>query len=65
MQVVDSEIHIGPEGVLAEFLGEGGEKKAVTVSVPDPRLAQFRTENRWALFLELPQRRSLCGRPWH
>jgi uncharacterized protein DUF6894 len=38
MQVLDTAIHTGPE-VLVEFLGEGGEKIAVTMVLPDPQLA--------------------------
>src|SRR5215212_7015918 len=39
MQVLDTAIHTGPEDVLVEFLGEGGEKIAVTMILPDPQLA--------------------------
>ncbi|MGX8008976.1 DUF6894 family protein [Mesorhizobium sp. ORM8.1] len=38
MQVLDTAIHTGPEDVLVEFLGEGGEKIAVTMILSDSRL---------------------------
>jgi hypothetical protein len=38
MQVLGTEIHVGPEGTVVEFLGEGGEKIAVTMAISDPRL---------------------------
>jgi hypothetical protein len=39
MQVLDTAIHARADGVLVEFIGEGGEKIAVTMAVPDPRLS--------------------------
>ncbi|MBZ9769113.1 hypothetical protein LB526_20345 [Mesorhizobium sp. CA6] len=36
MQVLDTAIHAGPGNVTVEFLGEGGEKIAVTMVVSDP-----------------------------
>ena len=38
MQVLETEIHAGPEGTVVEFLGDGGEKIAVTMATSDPRL---------------------------
>lgn len=38
MQVLDTAIHADPKGATVEFLGEGGEKIAVTMIVSDPLL---------------------------
>lgn len=38
MQVLDRAIHAGPDNVLVEFLGEGGEKVAVTMALSEPQL---------------------------
>ncbi|MBZ9846895.1 hypothetical protein LB565_02700 [Mesorhizobium sp. CA14] len=38
MQVLGAEVHTGLDGMIVEFLGEGGEKIAVTMPVSDPRL---------------------------
>jgi hypothetical protein len=40
MQVLETEIHAGPEGTVVEFLGDGGEKIAVTIATSDPRLTR-------------------------
>ena len=46
MQIVSNDIHVGPEGVLVEFLGGGGEKVAVTIVVAHPPLS-LAPERRW------------------
>ncbi|TPJ24240.1 hypothetical protein [Mesorhizobium sp. B2-8-3] len=38
MQVLDTAIHADPKGATVEFLGEGGERIAVTMIVSDPLL---------------------------
>ncbi|MBZ9874923.1 hypothetical protein LB542_29245 [Mesorhizobium sp. BR1-1-9] len=36
MRLLETAVHARPEGVLVEFLGEGGEKIAVTMAISDP-----------------------------
>ncbi|MBZ9922107.1 hypothetical protein LB579_30925 [Mesorhizobium sp. BR1-1-7] len=36
MRLLETAVHARPEGVLVDFLGEGGEKIAVTMAISDP-----------------------------
>lgn len=38
MQVLDTAVHSGPENLVVEFLGEGGQKIATTADLSDRQL---------------------------